>query len=139
MYLKGLAIIENVPKTMNGLPSLMENAFLPPEMTHYGMYWRVEQKFDANNIAYTGATIGLHRDLPFYANGPGVQLLHCLGKYNARCLKIAQNVTFQFWHFPPFLVLLKLTFLVTMLDRKLQGFKISPKWTIFGILNQSVE
>ena len=42
---------------------------------------------------------------------------------------------FQFWHFPPIFVLLKLTCLVTLFDRKLQVFKNSPKWTIFGIFN----
>ena len=52
------------------------------------------------------------------------------------CLKITQNVAFAFWHFPPIFVLLKLTCLVTLFDRKLQVFKNSPKWTIFGILNQ---
>ena len=40
---------------------------------------------------------------------------------------------FQFWHFPPIFVLLKLTCLVTLFDRKLQVFKNSPKCTIFGI------
>ena len=53
------------------------------------------------------------------------------------CLEIAQNVSFdflQFWRFPPFFVLLKLTCLETLFDRKLQVFITSPKWTIFGIL-----
>ena len=53
------------------------------------------------------------------------------------CLKITQNVAFEFlkvWHFPPIFVILKLTCLVTLFDRKLQVFKNSPKWTIFGIL-----
>ena len=40
---------------------------------------------------------------------------------------------FQSWHFPPIFVLLKLTCLVTLFDRKLQAFKNSPTWTIFGI------
>ena len=40
-----------------------------------------------------------------------------------------------FWHFPPIFVSLKLTCLVTLFDRKLQVFKNSPKWTIFGIFN----
>ena len=44
------------------------------------------------------------------------------------------NVAFEFWHFPPGFVLLKLTCLVTLFDRKLQVFKNSPKWTIFGPL-----
>ena len=35
---------------------------------------------------------------------------------------------FQFWHFPPIFVLLKLTCLVTLFD--------SLKWTIFGIFDQ---
>ena len=33
-------------------------------------------------------------------------------------------------------VLLKLTCLVTLFDRKLLVFKNSPKWTIFGIFNE---
>ena len=40
---------------------------------------------------------------------------------------------FAFWHFPPIFVLLKLTCLVTLFDRKLQVLKNSSKWTIFGI------
>ena len=52
------------------------------------------------------------------------------------CLKITHNVVFDFWHFPPSFVLFKLTCLVTMFDRKLQVFKNSPKWTIFGIFNK---
>ena len=34
-------------------------------------------------------------------------------------LKITQNVAFEFWHFPPIFVLLKLTCLVTLFNRKL--------------------
>ena len=41
----------------------------------------------------------------------------------------------EFWRFPPIFGLLKLTCLVTLSDRKLQLFKNSPKWTIFGIFN----
>ena len=55
---------------------------------------------------------------------------------SSQCLKITQNVAFEFWHFPPIFDLLKLTCLVTLFDRKLQVFKNSPKWTIFGIFNQ---
>ena len=38
-------------------------------------------------------------------------------------------------NFPPIFVLLKLTCLVTLFDRKLQAFKNSPKCTIFDIFN----
>ena len=47
------------------------------------------------------------------------------------CLKIAHNVTFEFFNlaFPPLLVLLKVTCLITLFvvfDHKLQAFKKSP-------------
>ena len=43
---------------------------------------------------------------------------------------------FQLRHFPSIFVLLKLTCLVTLFDRKLQLFKNSPKSTYFGIFNE---
>ena len=52
------------------------------------------------------------------------------------CLKITQNVAFEFWNFAPIFVQLKLSCLVTLFDHKLQVFKNSPKWTIFGIFNE---
>ena len=54
---------------------------------------------------------------------------------SSHCLKITQNVAFEFldfWHFSPIFVLLKLTCLVTLFDHKLHFFKNSPKWTIFN-------
>ena len=42
--------------------------------------------------------------------------------WKTHCLKITQTVPFElfkFWHFPPIFVLLKLTCLVTLFDRKL--------------------
>ena len=62
-------------------------------------------------------------------------LQNSLGHPVSHCLKITQNVAFEFWHFPPIFVLLKLTCLVTLFDRKLRVFKNSPKWTSFGIFN----
>ena len=55
----------------------------------------------------------------------------------AHCLKITQNVAFdffKFWRFPPIFVLLKLTCLVTLFDHKFKGFKNSPKWSILAFL-----
>ena len=43
----------------------------------------------------------------------------------AHCLKITQNVAFEFWHVPPIFVLLIITCLVTLLDRKLQVLEIT--------------
>ena len=51
----------------------------------------------------------------------------------SQCLKIiTKSLIFtKLWHFPTIFVLLKVTCLVTLFDRKV--FKNSPKWTIFGI------
>ena len=46
--------------------------------THYGDFWNVRTKPEANNLAYTSASLGLHTDLPYYSYTPGVQLLHCI-------------------------------------------------------------
>ena len=57
---------------------------------------------------------------------------------NTHCLKITQNVVFEYLNFgifPPMFVLLKLTCLVALFDRKLQVFKNSSKWTNFSIFN----
>ena len=60
---------------------------------------------------------------------------------NLLCITLFKNYSkcriwsFEFWHFPPIFVLLKLTCLVTLFDRKLRVFKNSPKWTIFGNFN----
>ena len=40
----------------------------------------VRSKPDANNLAYTGASLGLHTDLPYYRYTPGVQFLHCISQ-----------------------------------------------------------
>ena len=55
----------------------------------------------------------------------------------ALCLKITTNVAFsKNRQIRPIFVLLKLTCLVTLFDRKFQVFKKSPKLTIFGIFNE---
>ena len=69
----GIALVENVPTDMSGLPQLVKKIF-GPESNHYGDYFKVETKADANNIAYTGAKIGLHIDLPYYEKTPSVNM-----------------------------------------------------------------
>ena len=47
-----------------------------------------------------------------------------------------RNFYWQFFaNFSQVFFLSKLICLVTLFDRKLQDFKNSPKWTIFGIFN----
>ena len=54
------------------------------------------------------------------SGGDGDGSGHCCWVHAwAQCLKITQNVAFEFWHFPPFFDLLKLTCLVTLFDFKL--------------------
>ena len=50
----------------------------------------------------------------------------------AQCLKITQKVAFEFLNF----VQLKGTFLVTLLDRKLQVFENSPKCTVLAFFKK---
>ena len=64
----------------------------------------------------------------FY-NFSGFKIKITLLKNHPKCL----TGIYQFWPFLPMYVLLKLTCLVTLFDRKLQFFKISSKLTIFGI------
>ena len=51
-------------------------------------------------------------------------------------MKITQNVAFEFWQLSPIFVLLKLTCLVTLFDRKLQIFKNLPKWKRSSLRSQ---
>ena len=70
---------------MSGLPKLVKTIF-GPEPNHYGDYFKVETKPDANNIAYTGAKIGLHQDLPYYEKTPSVTM-----KYQTDMFKRKKN------------------------------------------------
>ncbi len=68
----GLGLLRGVPQDLEGLPKV-SNRIAFPETNHYGNFFQVEQKFDANNVAYTGASIGFHTDLPYYQKTPSVQ------------------------------------------------------------------
>ena len=64
--------------------------------THYGDFFHVKTKVDANNLAYTGAELGLHTDLPYYRYTPGTQFLHCIQQTQAL---MSENIlTFQTLH-----------------------------------------
>ena len=49
---------------------------------------------------------------------------------------MTQNVSFEFWHFPPIIGLLKLTYLVTLFDRKLQFLKTRQIGPFLAFLNE---
>lgn len=50
--------------------------------THYGAHWSIRVRDDPNNLAYSGKPIGLHTDLSYYANPPGVGLFHCISQFS---------------------------------------------------------
>ena len=72
--------------------------------------------------------------------GPPIVFYSSGGKNSVVCehivWKLLKMSHLKFWHFPTIIVVLKLTCLVTLFDSKLQVFKNSPKWTIFGVFNQ---
>ncbi|XP_069888800.1 gamma-butyrobetaine dioxygenase [Dipodomys merriami] len=47
-------------------------------LTFYGHTWQVQDKIDANNVAYTTGKLSFHTDYPALRHPPGVQLLHCI-------------------------------------------------------------
>ncbi|XP_026520548.1 gamma-butyrobetaine dioxygenase [Notechis scutatus] len=47
-------------------------------LTFYGPTWQVQNKLDANNVAYTTEKLSFHTDYPVLQSPPGIQLLHCI-------------------------------------------------------------
>ncbi|XP_004851633.1 gamma-butyrobetaine dioxygenase [Heterocephalus glaber] len=47
-------------------------------LTFYGHTWQVQDKIDANNVAYTTGKLSFHTDYPALHHPPGIQLLHCI-------------------------------------------------------------
>ena len=78
---------------------------------------------------------GPHTCKPPPTNVQRTLLIYSNGKKLKKISKKCFIWIFQFWHFPSILVLLELTCLVTLFDRKLQVFKNFPKCTIFGLLS----
>ena len=58
---------------------------------------------------------------------------HLFGRTLLENYKKCRISIFEFWHFPPIFVVMKLTCLVTSFDRKLQIFKNSSKWTFLAL------
>ena len=79
---------------------------------------------------------GPHTCKPPPTNVQRTLLIYSNGKKLKKISKKCFIWIFQFWHFPSILVLLELTCLVTLFDRKLQVFKNSPNWVFYGIFNQ---
>ena len=85
---------------------------------------------DKINLPYTDAVINEVRRIatPFPMTPPRIAS-------KAQCLKINQNVAFQFWLFPPIFVQLELTCLVTLFFKNSPK---SPKMSHLNILNLGI-
>ena len=93
--------------------------------------WSHQNHAEKNVTSGGGADPAFYGSLDRRLKGIYFLIKNTLFENHSKCRKLI----FEFWHFAPLFVLLKLTCLVTLFDRKLQVFKNSPKWTIFGIFN----
>lgn len=76
----GLVILENCPQVEGPCDEIAKRIGFY-KTTHYGDHWAIRVRSDPNNPAYTGAPIGLHTDLSYYSNPPGVGLFHCIQQF----------------------------------------------------------
>uniref|UniRef100_A0A8C5Q8K3 gamma-butyrobetaine dioxygenase n=1 Tax=Leptobrachium leishanense TaxID=445787 RepID=A0A8C5Q8K3_9ANUR len=73
----GIVILEGAPIEQGELVTLGKRIGYMRH-TFYGYTWQVQDKVDANNVAYTSGKLSLHTDYPALQYPPGVQFLHCL-------------------------------------------------------------
>ncbi|KAI1890160.1 hypothetical protein AGOR_G00170810, partial [Albula goreensis] len=73
----GIVYLKGAPAEKGQVARLSERiGYL--RLTFYGHTWQVQDKLDANNVAYTSGKLSLHTDYPALHHPPGVQFLHCL-------------------------------------------------------------
>lgn len=72
----GLVFFQNVPGE-NG-PLALGKHIGRLRDTFYGETWDVKSVAQATNIAYTHQFLGFHMDLLYFADPPGLQMLHCI-------------------------------------------------------------
>ncbi|XP_075044106.1 gamma-butyrobetaine dioxygenase [Mixophyes fleayi] len=73
----GIVLLEGAPVKQGELVTLGKRIGYMKH-TFYGYTWQVQDKVDANNVAYTSGKLSLHTDYPALQYPPGVQFLHCL-------------------------------------------------------------
>ncbi|XP_073429973.1 gamma-butyrobetaine dioxygenase isoform X2 [Dendrobates tinctorius] len=73
----GIVLLEGAPVKQGELVTLGKRIGYMRH-TFYGYTWQVQDKIDANNVAYTSGKLSLHTDYPALQYPPGVQFLHCL-------------------------------------------------------------
>ncbi|KAI0376637.1 Clavaminate synthase-like protein [Hypomontagnella monticulosa] len=77
LHTHGLLFLRNIPPSEESVVSIA-NQIGDIQETFYGRTWDVRSKPRAENVAYTSSFLGLHQDLLYMEDPPGIQLLHCL-------------------------------------------------------------
>ncbi|XP_066556883.1 gamma-butyrobetaine dioxygenase [Amia ocellicauda] len=78
----GIVYLKGAPVEQGQVARLSERiGYL--RLTFYGHTWQVQDKADANNVAYTSGKLSLHTDYPALHYPPGVQFLHCIRQAQA--------------------------------------------------------
>ncbi|EKD16277.1 uncharacterized protein L3040_009490 [Drepanopeziza brunnea f. sp. 'multigermtubi'] len=73
----GILLLRRVPKSEESVEAIAGRIGKIRD-TFYGRTWDVKSVPKAKNVAYTHQFLGLHMDLLYMQNPPGLQLLHCL-------------------------------------------------------------
>ncbi|XP_072030684.1 gamma-butyrobetaine dioxygenase-like [Amphiura filiformis] len=74
LQVHGLALIKDAPHKEGAVLEIGKRiSYL--KTTHSGDTFQVISKFEASNLAYTNAELGLHTDFPYYARSPNVSVL----------------------------------------------------------------
>ncbi|KAI6715590.1 hypothetical protein JHW43_001943 [Diplocarpon mali] len=73
----GILLVRGVPKSEESVAKIAERIGTIRD-TFYGRTWDVRSTPEAKNVAYTHQHLGLHMDLLYMKNPPGIQLLHCI-------------------------------------------------------------
>lgn len=71
----GLAFLHNVPEDPDSIEHIT-TTIAPIQSTFYGRTFDVRAKPNAENVAYTSASLGLHQDLLYLLSPPRIQILH---------------------------------------------------------------
>ena len=78
LYDYGLVILKKCPEETGTIEDIALK-FGPLYDSFYGKTWDVVNNADkAINVAYTAGELGLHMDLMYFKDSPGLQILHCL-------------------------------------------------------------
>ena len=77
LNIHGILLLKDVPESETAVEDITSRMGTLRD-TFYGRTWDVKSVPEAKNVAYTQQRLGLHMDLLYMANPPGLQLLHCL-------------------------------------------------------------